>query len=299
MKLATTTGDFSGYTRSQAESLGYIREAGFRYADYSFGMDYSHRGGVYAEDYEAYFETINRATGEIGIQLVQAHSPMGTPLTDPDGRFLADTLRCVDACGAWGIPNLVVHSGYTLGLTPEETFDANKKFFLPLLERAERYGVNILVENFNRMSVSGMYWIDNATDLRRMIDCVDHPLFHAVWDAGHANLQEMPQDEELRLLGDHVRALHIQDNRGDWDSHLLPFLGTMSMDALMNGLRDIGYNGYFTFEVGGIFTPAEKKRPFEKDTRLYKTPLAVKRAAERYMYELGKCILEAYGCFEE
>ena len=299
MKLATTTGDFSGYTRSQIESLSYIREAGFRYADYSFGMDYADRSGVYAEDYEAYFGEITRATRDMGIRLVQAHSPMGTPLNDPDGRFLADTLRCVDACGAWGIPNLVVHSGYTFGLGVEETFAANKQFFLPLLERAEAYGVNILVENFNKMCVPSLYWIDNATDLRGLIDCVDHPLFHAVWDAGHANLQEMPQDEELRLLGEHIRALHIQDNRGDTDSHLLPFLGTMSMDALMNGLRDIGYNGYFTFEVGGIFTPSNQKRPFDKDTRLYKPPLSLKRAAERYMYELGKCVLEAYGCFEE
>jgi sugar phosphate isomerase/epimerase len=155
------------------------------------------------------------------------------------------------------------------------------------------------MENFNIMCVPGLYWIDNATDLRELIDLVDHPLFHAVWDAGHANLQEMPQDEELRILGSHVRALHIQDNRGDTDSHLLPFLGTMSMDALMNGLKDIGYNGYFTFEVGGIFTPPAEKRPFEKDTRLCQAPLALKRAAERYLYELGRCVLEAYSCFEE
>lgn len=299
MKLATTTGDFSGYTRSQADSLAYIREAGFRYADYSFGMDYDDRSGVYSENYEAHFSKINEVTSRLGIRLVQAHSPMGTPLTDPDGRFLADTLRCVDACGAWGIPHLVVHSGYSFGLSREATMTANKAFYLPLLERAEKYGVHILVENFNKMCVDGLYWIDNATDLLELIQCVDHPLFHAVWDAGHANLQEMPQDEELRLLGSHVRALHIQDNRGDTDSHLLPFLGTMSMDALMNGLRDIGYNGYFTFEVGGIFTPPPQKRPYEKDTRLYKAPLSLKRAAERYMYELGRCVLDAYGCFEE
>jgi hypothetical protein len=73
----------------------------------------------------------------------------------------------------------------------------------------------------------------------------------------------------------------------------------MSMDALMNGLKDIGYNGYFTFEVGGIFTPPAEKRPFEKDTRLCQAPLALKRAAERYLYELGRCVLEAYSCFEE
>jgi len=86
---------------------------------------------------------------------------------------------------------------------------------------------------------------------------------------------------------------------GDTDTHLLPFLGTMNLDALMNGLRDIGYEGYFTFEVGGIFTSPSRRRPYAADTRLAKAPLALKQAAERYMYEMGKCILETYGCFEE
>ena len=299
MKLATTTGDFGGYTDSQIQALRYIRQAGFQYADYNFGMDYKHRNGVYSEHYEEYFAQVNAAAAEIGVRLIQAHAPMGTPLQDPDGSFLADTLRCVDACGAWGIPNLVVHSGYAHGLTVEQTFAANKVFFAPLLERAEQYCVHILVENFNKMCVPGLYWIDNATDLLGLIEYIDHPLFHAVWDAGHANMQEMSQDAELRLLGSHVRALHIQDNRGDTDAHLLPFLGTMSMDAVMHGLLDIGYEGYFTFEVGGIFSSADQKRPFEADTRLAKAPLSLRLAADRYMYELGKCILEAYDCFEE
>ncbi len=299
MKLATTTGDFNAYTGSQIESLRLIREAGFGYADYSFGHDHATRSGVYAEDHEAYFARVKQASADFGIRLIQAHSPMGTPLNDPDGRFLADTIRCVDACGAWGIPNLVVHSGYAYGLDRVATFAANKEFFMPILERAERYGVNILVENFNRMCVEGLWWIDNATDLLGLIESVDHPLFHAVWDAGHANLQEMPQDEELKILGSHVRALHIQDNCGDTDSHLLPFLGTMNLDAVMRGLAEIGYNGYFTFEVGGIFKSARDRRPFPSDTRLSNAPLTLKCAAEKYLYALGRCVLEAYGCFEE
>lgn len=299
MKLATTTGDFHGHTHDQAECLRYIREAGFRYADYSFGCDYSRRMGAFSENYEAHFEKIGRAADEMGIKLIQAHAPMGAPLADDGGRFIADNIRCVDACGAWGIPDLVIHSGYTPGLTVEETLAANKEFYAPILERAEKYGVNILVENFNKMCVPGLYWIDNATDLLRLIELVDHPLFHAVWDAGHANLQEMPQDRELRILGRHVRALHIQDNLGDTDSHLLPFLGTMNLDAVMHGLKDIGYEGYFTFEVGGIFTPAAQRRPYPSDERLAKAPLALKKAAERLLYEVGKCVLETYGCFEE
>lgn len=298
MKLATTTGDYSAYPLTQIEALEHIRAAGFRYADYNFGSDYQRRDGVYTENFEAYFKDVATACAKLGIRLIQAHAPMGKPLSD-GGALLADTLRCVDACGAWGIENLVVHSGYVPGLSPEQTFEENKKFFLPLLERAERYGVNILVENFNKMCVDGLYWIDNAPDLLRMIECVNHPLFHAVWDVGHANMQEMPQDEALRLLGSHVRALHIQDNKGDKDSHLAPFLGSLSLDAVMNGLLDIGYNGYFTFEVGTFFAPAKARRPFARDERLLAAPLALRDAFQRYLYELGKCVLETYGCFEE
>ncbi|MBR2650863.1 MAG: sugar phosphate isomerase/epimerase [Clostridia bacterium] len=298
MKLATTTADFSAYDLSQTDSLEHIRSAGFRYADYSFGRDYKRRDGVYSENFEEYFDEIANAEDRLGIKLVQAHAPMGKPLED-NGCLLSDTLRCVDACGAWGIKNLVVHSGYRHGLSPEQTFEENKAFFTPLLDRAEKYGVNILVENFNKMGKDGLYWIDNAPDLLRMIDCVNHPLFHAVWDVGHANMQEMPQDEAIRMLGNHIYALHIQDNTGERDSHLTPFLGTLNLDSVMNGLFDIGYNGYFTFEVGGVFTPSSKRRKYERDTRLAAAPIELRDAYERYLYELGKCVLQKYGCFEE
>lgn len=299
MKLATTTGDLWGYTRDQGRSMAYIREAGFRYMDYNFGCDYGDRSGVYGDDPARYYDEIGACAERLGVRLVQAHAPMGKPLADDNAAFIADNIRCIEACGAWGIPNLVVHSGYTPGLTVAQTYARNKEFYAPLLDCAEKYGVNILVENFNKMHVEGLYWIDNAPDLLGMVEYIDHPLFHAVWDVGHANMQDMPQDEALRMLGSHIRALHIQDNMGDRDSHLTPFLGTLNLDAVMNGLRDIGYTGYFTFEVGGIFLPAAKRRPYARDTRLAAAPLALRLAAERYLYDLGKCVLEAYDCFEE
>ncbi len=296
MKLATTTGDFFSYTDSQAVSLAHIRKAGFRYADYNFGCDYNLKNGVYEKDFKRHFEEIGELTENLDIKLIQAHAPMGKPLTD-GGRLLADTLRCVEACGAWNIENLVVHSGYSHGLSPEKTRERNKEFFMPLLECAEKYHVNILIENFNKMCVEGLYWVDNATDLLRMIEYINHPLLHAVWDTGHANMQDTPQDEELRLLGKHVRALHVQDNHGNSDSHLVPFLGTMNLDAVMTGLTDIGYDGYFTFEVGGFFCPSEKRRAYTRNTRLANAPIELRDAFERYLYELGKCILEKYDCF--
>ena len=278
--------------------MEYLRGAGFSYLDYSFSSDYHRGNGIYSNDFEGYTALINKKAEELGVKFVQSHSPMGKPLLDEDGKFLADTMQCVKACGALGIPSVVVHSGYASGLTKEECFEQNKKFYEPLLEAGEYYNVDILVENFNKMSKPDVYWIDNAPDLLRMIECVDHPLFHAVWDVGHANMQEMPQDEALGILGGHVKALHIQDNMGDKDSHLTPFLGSLNLDAVINGLADIGYDGYFTFEVNA-FAPAAKRRPSKRDNRLLTAPIELRDAFERYLYELGKCVLQKYNLFEE
>lgn len=298
MKLSTTIGDFAPYVDSHIESLRYIRQAGFRNVDYDFGLDFNRRNGIYSREWKTYLEDVKRTADELGIKFVQSHAPMGRPL-DREPAFMNDSRRCIEACAFLEIPSVVVHSGYAMGLTKEECLLQNKDFFMELLAFAESYGVEILVENFNKMCVEGLYWIDNAPDLRTMVDLVDHPLFHAVWDTGHANMQDMPQDEALRILGHHVHALHVQDNFGDQDAHMLPFLGTLNLDSLMHGLIDIGYKGYFSFEVGRVFLPGEKRNAYEADTRLRDAPLSVKIALEKLMYEVGKATLEAYGLYEE
>ena len=265
MKIATTTEDFL-CCATDVEKIQQLHKAGFRYIDlsmYSFTPDC-----VYMQEgWQEEVEKIKKQAKELGMQFVQAHSQGGNPLSEDKNHvdFLVNaTLRSIEICQMLGIKNTVVHSGWGQGLTKEEWFAKNKAFFMPLLDAAEKYGVNILVENFNKMHIPDMYWIDNAPDLLAMIEYVNHPLFHAVWDVGHANMQEMPQDEALRMLGGHVRALHIQDNLGDKDTHLVPFLGTLNLDAVMNGLLDIGYNGYFTFEVGKFFLPPEKRTAYAR-----------------------------------
>lgn len=298
MKLATTTGDFRGYAKTQAEAVKYISQAGFKYLDYNFGSDYSNRTGVFQENWREYLQDLKQTADELGVKFVQSHAPMGKPLGDTGAELLADTLRCVEACGILGIPNVVVHSGYLHGLSIEETYERNKHFFMPILEMGERCNVDILVENFNKMHVDGLYWIDNATDLLGFIEYVNHPRLHAVWDAGHANMQEMSQEDELCLLGSHVRALHIQDNPGDHDSHLMPFYGSLNIDSLMHGLKAIGYEGYFTFESCSMMSRVPR-RAYPEDTRMKMPPLEVRIKEEELLYQIGKSILTAYDCFEE
>ena len=278
--------------------MGYIAQTGFRYLDYNFCMDYAKGNGVYASNWKEHLDNIRRHAEKLCVRFIQAHAPMGKPLADESGDFCRATIRSIESCGMLGIDKIVVHSGYRKNLTREETFLENKAFFEKLFPVTEKFGVNILVENFDKMHVEDMYWIDNAADLRDLIDFVDHPLLHACWDTGHGNMQETPQDEALRILGHHVYALHVQDNYGDKDAHMAPFFGTLNLDSLMHGLKDIHYNGYFTFEAGNIFLPHNIRRPFETDHRLLRVPLSLRIQAEKLLYEIGKYTLEAYECFE-
>lgn len=300
MKIATTTGDFGAYTRNQAECIRYIHAAGFRCVDYNFGIDYADKTGVFGPDWQEYLQGIKALAQELGVTFVQSHAPMGTPIVRDEKyeAFIEANKRCIESCAILGIKCVVVHSGYEYGLTKEQCFERNKEFYMQLLPLAEKLGVNVLVENFNKMYKEGVYWIDNAPDLRALIDYVDHPMFHACWDAGHANMQDMPQDEALRMLGEHVLAVHIQDNMGDQDTHMLPLCGTLNLDEVMCGLLDIGYKGTFTFEVGKIFLPGSRRRSYARAQKLLNAPLLYKQKMEELIYEIGKHTLEAYGCFE-
>lgn len=298
MRLATTTRDFSAYTQNQAEAITWISEGGFRCVDYSFGLDRDRKSGVFGDDFEGYIHALKAHAERLGVSFVQAHAPSGKPFLRGWEELTEQTILSVRACAALGIPNLVVHSAYAPGMSKEETIEKNKAFYLPILRAAEQYRVCILTENFNKMTREDTFWIDNATDLLTLIEYVDHPMLHAVWDTGHANLQDIPQDESLRLLGNHVRALHVHDNLGDDDTHLPPYSGTLNMDSLMKGLADIGYSGYFTFEVGSFFHPSQKRRQFAGEDRLLKPSLQLRKKAEELLFEIGKSTLSAYGRFE-
>lgn len=301
MKLATTTGDFAAYTDTQEEAILHIKKAGFKYIDYSFGKDFRNNMGIAGSNPKEYLEKIKSFAEENGVKFVQSHAPMGKPLVKDENydSFIEANKKCIEACGVLGIENLVVHSGYDTGLTKEETFLQNKDFYYKLLPVAEKYGVNILTENFNKMWDPNTFWIDNATDMRALIDLVDHPLFHCCWDTGHANLQEMSQYDELKIIGNDVYALHIQDNFGNDDHHIMPYFGSMNLDSVMHGLKDIGYNGYFTFEADAKLHPLYRRKSFQKDTRLFKPPVEILDKAESLLYDIGKYILTSYDCFEE
>ena len=121
-------------------------------------------------------------------------------------------------------------------------------------------------------------------------------------DTGHAALRRMDQYNALTTLGSHLHAVHIQDNFGDNDQHIAPFMGVLNLDEIMHGLLDAGFKGAFTFEACYLIRQMNiwpvYRKTWEKDTRLANPPAELMQKAVAFMYEIGKSILSAYGVYE-
>ena len=70
MKLATSTGDFFGYTSNQIEIIEYIAAAGFKNIDYAFGIDYRRNNGIFSDDLEGYTYALKAKAKELGVKFV-------------------------------------------------------------------------------------------------------------------------------------------------------------------------------------------------------------------------------------
>jgi sugar phosphate isomerase/epimerase len=280
-----------------------LYDAGFRYIDlemYSFTPDCPYMG----ENWRDEVQKIKDLADSLGMRFVQAHSQGGNPLSEDKAHadfVVQATIRSIEICEMLGIKNTVVHVGWIDGFSKEESFAKNKAFYEKLLPTAERCGVNVLCENGVTDQLPGTYYPCTGKDLREFIEYVNHPLFHGCWDTGHGNC-EGSQYDEILALGEHLYAIHYNDNRGDDDVHIAPYFGTLNHDEVLNALIDVGYQGYFTLESNGSLRRYNAwtghRRRYEK-TRLAEPQLFMQRHVEKLLYDTSKWMLSEYGLLEE
>ena len=305
MKLATTTGDFTRYYPDSESRIRALRRAGFCHIDLSLYRDADPASVFMRDGWEAEVERLRETAGELGMDFVQSHAPGGNPLSRGDrwDLLLASTVRSIEICGMLGIPNTVVHLGWAFDLPYEDKaaeevyFKRNMEFVEKLFPAMEKTGVKVLVENTTHANMQNAWYLYTGREMKDFLAYADHPLLGACWDTGHANV-EGHQYDDITALGDDLCAIHFNDNRGGGDEHVLPYLGTMSVDEVMCGLRDIGYRGVFTFECDSSARPADYwqgNRRRWREERIAEPPLALQEALERAMYVCGEAILTAYG----
>jgi hexulose-6-phosphate isomerase len=169
-------------------------------------------------------------------------------LSDPDPevveRGLAAVRRELEDCKAYGGTTvLLVPAVVTKNVSYRDAYTRSQANIRKLIPDAERHGIKIAIEEvWNRFLLS-------PTEFVRYIDEFDSPWVGAYFDVGNVVEYGYPQDW-IRELGKRILKVHIKEyakaKRFDYP------LGEGEIDwpAVRQALRDAGYEGWITAEVG-------------------------------------------------
>ncbi|MBE6571669.1 MAG: sugar phosphate isomerase/epimerase [Ruminococcaceae bacterium] len=316
MKLATSTGDFTGYAETTADKVKAFKGSKFKYINLEQTRVTPEYLSHSDDDLKKLHEKLLKSAEFAGVEYVVSHAPcfhfaIPDALNNKDNEEYKNNVnairRSIIMCNMLGIKRTVVHACVHSDFSVKDFYKYNTMFYRDIFETAEKCGVTIMTENWDNNSTH----FSTGKEIRDFIEHMDHPLFAACWDTAHGNIDEkarnIGQYENILYLGDKLKGLHISDNFGDCHHHTWPFAGIIKFDSVMQALLDVNYDGYFTFEASYTLLHSANipyhREPWEHNgktvSKLLDPPIELKIKAVDLLYDVGKYILDSYGCFEK
>ena len=237
-RIVTTTDVFEdGYPAEKAID----RLARLGYEGIDMGLDYwTFEGSPFREDnYLEWGQSLRARADEKGIPYTHAHAP-GVAADD----YWME--RSIEMAAVLGAEYLVAHPVYVVDgrfLDDDQEFiDINAAAIRKWLPLAEERGVVLLSENLLWGSSKDPRVIAN------LVKEVDSPYFGWCFDVGHAWFSGYSPDivEQCCVV---PLSVHIQDNHGNGDEHLIPGDGTIDFDVFISALKAVGYHGDCVLEA--------------------------------------------------
>ena len=299
IKVGVQSGDWYDYERP-LESLEFIKSCGFdaidlnidnrvdtqRLAKEGISLNFFDKT---AKELCEYFAPLREATKKTGVSVSQMHAPFPVWFEGKDeiNEYMLTVLdKCFALCEFLECPAIVVHPSRNPSRRAE--FELNANIYRKMIPLIKKYkGVKICLENiFTHQGVRIIEGrLSNSDDACALVDLLNEEAggdyFGFCLDIGHANLTKNKIGEFVRALGDRLTILHIHDNDGNEDLHMIPYSYlaqdkkcVIDWDDFVQSLKDIGYKGTLAFETFRI-------------CHVY--PQTVQPAALRLIASIGHC----------
>lgn len=274
MKIGTSTATLC---RKFGDELAIMKfaEAGFDCLDFGF-FDYPIRGENELftgneQKFKEYFTHLGEVAANSGIEIGQVHSPMPSYTGKPeeDEYLLTIQEKSIKAAAYMKSKYIIIHpcipAEYKYTHYRKETKVINMDFYRRLLPTLYEFDVKLAIENmFNYDSERKCICptvCSTADEMADYIDTLNDDHFVACLDTGHAHLTGDTPANMARILGDKLETLHVHDNKGLSDQHVIPYHGNINWDEFCSVLKEIGYKGSFSFEADGFFNMYGGKMP--------------------------------------
>ena len=280
MRLGTMTSLFRERGEGQPdidydEAIARCAKAGFRTLDFSMCSLNRRRTHLHEDNRLIQVDKFINIAKQSNIDFSQTHLPYRTgnnTFSSPEEEvfFKEMELRGLQISKMIGAKYAVIHPVYLESPVGnvDENIAYNRQVYAHVLEMAQKLGIGIAFENM--VDHRGFY---RAEDLIRLADTLETGI---CWDFGHGLLNYGPdQTKPLLMCGNRIKALHVHDNYGDSDTHMMIGMGKNNWPQIIKTLDDIKYKGEFILEI--------RTNEFMPDS--------LKDETAAYVYRIGQGIL--------
>lgn len=197
---------------------------------------------------------------------------MRCPVTDEAEReHLAIFDRTVEIARQFGTDRIRCY-GYLKQPDLDAVWPRIIRTFDRLLERAEAADVTLLLENSSYAN------LQTATELRRLLDVLNHPRLQLLWDAGNAFAlgDPTPTVEAWHLLKDRIAHLHLKDSVAFGSNQWVPVgSGAFALAGLLAALAEDGYDGVISLEAYFDDEPATREEKVRRSVEQVQRAMAI------------------------
>lgn len=232
------------------DSIAKLAAAGFSYTELSI----NHTQTLLARGEEPYKTGLKLKDyiNNMGFNIPQGHLSFKKTLCGADS---VDTLkREIDLFLGVGIQNAVIHANGGTQLDDQHRFEKRVQALSELTEHIKDAPIRLCLENLG--SVPETHTVER---IRKFIDAVDSDQLKICLDTGHLHLvngrgeAQLSQGDFIRQAGKDLCAMHVTNNSGGGDDHLMPFSSRFGVDwkDVILALNEIRYDGLFNLEILG------------------------------------------------
>jgi len=226
------------------ELIGQIREGGFNALEVFCSrahFDYAAKQEVRAlasllEAHQMRLDSLHAPTSKDSSATRESGQPLSICEVEKVRRIEAmdEFKRAIDVSEDLRFSRMVLHMGGSRETADPRKRDAAFSTLEHLVLHAHHAGVTLAVENTTSEMGDPAY-------LRAFVEETRLTGLRFNFDVGHAHLAEGPAEERVAKsflpLKPLVVSVHLHDNHGDKDEHLLPYEGSIDWDAVVPLLK--------------------------------------------------------------
>lgn len=189
-----------------------------------------------------------------GLNVSSVHM-LGVDLSDPDKQrrtaAINSAKRQIELTDEFGAGLIVVHA--SMSVLPSERNERKlicKQSLAEIADACEQKNIQMAVETMpeTKHGTSRAYLGFPSKEVLELISECPAKTAGICLDVNHVNLkEELP--EVIDSLGNRILEVHIADNDGIRERHMMPFVGVIDWKSVFNSLGRINFRGNLVYEV--------------------------------------------------